>query len=201
LENRLIGYMIIVLVIGLAAGYTLNYMISQPQIQRLEDEQTNLNNQIASLTGIIANTHSTSTPTATPTPNPNTSSTPAPTSNPSGEGTLVIDSANASVGSDGNFAINFRATNNGPGNVNITGVYLQGQQNLPGVTAIILNGVQYTPYSEVNLQLSPGAYVDGSITITSMANGGQIPDGVSLTLDLRTASGEMVRAPNDIVLP
>jgi prefoldin subunit 5 len=58
MENKLIGLVLIVLLVGLGGGFGLGYVIYQPQVQSLQKSVSNLDNEFSNLNSSVTETQS-----------------------------------------------------------------------------------------------------------------------------------------------
>jgi hypothetical protein len=208
MENKIIIVVTVALIIGLVAGYALNYVIYQPQIQRLQDEATNYQSQITNyqsqinnLTAIIANTHNSPSPTPTsaasssPSPTGTPSSTPTPTHDQLEFTTLPTADNNSAI-----FHIFFGVQNVGSSTATLNYIYLNTipDTNFPGLTGLLINGYDYSN-SAINVQMKPGDVASCTMTLNSVNQ--SYTSGTVFAVAVGTASGSIFTCPNEVQLP
>jgi hypothetical protein len=201
-EKKIFASLIIALMVGLAGGYTLNYVIYQPQIQNLRNDLGTLNAKlenyqnaindleaaVSNLNAIVKKSNSTSQSNAT-------SQTP-----PSNESTfyenLEFLSANATkIGT--NFEIDFSLQNTGTSSAVLAELSLDGipQDGISDLTSIIFNGTTYSKSELLVVYLNPGDAVNGTLTLMGGVN---FVSGMSVELTLWTARENY---PIAVILP
>ncbi len=126
-DKKIVISLVAVLVVGLVAGFALNYVVNRPG------------------SGL--------SPTPNPTSTPGSTSTPSPINTPSPTATQIVTRddlqvTNASADKNGNyFDIYFNVQNIGKYNATLNLIYIGQTSNMqfPGVTSILINGISYTP--------------------------------------------------------
>lgn len=205
MDNKSAVLIVVALMIGLVAGFLINSLVNQSQLQQLHDDAANYQSQINSLTAIIAKWSSSGG-----TPNPSSTATPVPTGTPSPENSTSVYTPDLQVydtnaGQDGAYYyVNFSVYNIGTGEANITWVYLNAISNqaLAGLSSMTVNGQSVPSGEQLNLILQPGATATFVLEGSAGAATGTIwQDSMAISISVQTSDGEIFSAGSQAILP
>ena len=178
--------------VGLAGGYTLNYVIYQPQIQNLRNDLGTLNAKlenyqnaindleaaVSNLNAIVKKSNSTFQSNAT-------SETPPSNESTFYENLEFLSAYATKIGT--NFEVDFSLQNTGTATAVLVVLYLNAipQQGISDLTSIVFNGTTFSKDDLLVLPLYAGDTVNGTLTLIGGVN--FIP-GMSVELTFETAT-------------
>ena len=204
MDKAIIVLFTIALVAGLAGGFTLSYVVYQPQIQGLRNDVNTLNKAIAdnftdfqaaldNLNAKISNLNATENATSQENTNQSTSNTP-PLNLVENVGVQNL----AATKNGANFDISFNLKNTGtaPAALDVLNLNGTSQQNVADLNSIVINGITLSKTDILAVILYPGDTASGTISLTI---GGAFASGDTVTLAFHSTTDKFYQ--QSVVLP
>jgi hypothetical protein len=204
-DKAIIVLFTIALVAGLAGGFTLSYVIYQPQIQGLRNDGITLNKAIAdnftdyqaALDNLNATIQSklNTTENAPSQENTNQSTSNTPPLNLV-ENVGVQNLAATKNGANSDISFNLKNTGTAPAALDVLSLNGTSQQNVADLNSIVINGITLSKIDILAVILYPGDTASGTISLTI---GGAFASGDIVTLAFHSTTNKFYQ--QSVVLP